>query len=79
MLIETNDVIEVARKMAATNGYADRIEFIQDMSHQDKPPSSQTSWSPTPRFVTAKQRKSNIHYGCPEQIIGPCGQLDSTA
>jgi|SRR5438105_12126415 len=30
--IEPNDVIQVAREIAAANGYADRIEFIQDIS-----------------------------------------------
>jgi predicted nicotinamide N-methyase len=36
--IEPNDAIYIAREMAAANGYADRIEFIQDMSTQVKPP-----------------------------------------
>ena len=30
--IETNDAIDIARKVAAANGYADRIEFIQALS-----------------------------------------------
>src|SRR5258708_7001369 len=30
--VDPNDVIQVAREIAAANGYADRIEFIQDMS-----------------------------------------------
>jgi type I protein arginine methyltransferase len=30
--VDTNDVIEAAREMAAANGYAHRIEFIQEMS-----------------------------------------------
>src|SRR3989339_432255 len=30
--IEPSDAIHVAREIAAANGYADRIEFIQDMS-----------------------------------------------
>lgn len=30
--IEPDDVIQVAREIAAANGYADRVEFIQDLS-----------------------------------------------
>jgi len=30
--IETNDSIDIARQLAAANGYADRIEFIQALS-----------------------------------------------
>ncbi len=30
--IETNDAIDIARQLAAANGYADRIEFIQALS-----------------------------------------------
>jgi protein arginine N-methyltransferase 1 len=30
--VESSDVIQVARDLAAANGYADRIEFIQDLS-----------------------------------------------
>jgi protein arginine N-methyltransferase 1 len=30
--IEADDAIEVARQIAAANGYTDRIEFIQDVS-----------------------------------------------
>lgn len=30
--IEPNDAIQVARELAAANGYADRIEFIEDLS-----------------------------------------------
>ncbi|MFQ5742654.1 MAG: 50S ribosomal protein L11 methyltransferase [Acidobacteriota bacterium] len=32
--IEPGDVIQVAREIAAANGFADRIEFIQDLSHR---------------------------------------------
>jgi protein arginine N-methyltransferase 1 len=30
--VDPNDAIQVARELAAVNGYADRIEFIQDLS-----------------------------------------------
>lgn len=30
--IEPNEAIQVARELAAANGYADRIEFIEDLS-----------------------------------------------
>lgn len=30
--VEPNDAIQIAREIAAANGYADRIEFIQDLS-----------------------------------------------
>jgi protein arginine N-methyltransferase 1 len=32
--VDPNDVIQIAREIAAANGYADRIEFIQNMSTQ---------------------------------------------
>src|SRR5258708_12874728 len=30
--VDPNDVIQIAREIAAANGYAEKIEFIQDMS-----------------------------------------------
>lgn len=30
--VDPNDVIQIAREMAAANGYTDRIEFVQDLS-----------------------------------------------